>query len=272
MKTLNQIILLSLTITLAILSACKKDNVLEPQTTEPALVLLGKGYAANTKVSIYAADSLRQGYNSLFIQFADSQSGAVLRTMSTTVTPIMYMATMTHACPVEQCESVNAVNDFFPCAVVFSMPTNLPDHWKVKVAFTDTLRGVSGTAEVGVTVVASSRLKSFIGPGPDSIKYLVTMKKIESPRVGMNDCEFLVHKRQTMMDFPCVEDLTIGMTPDMPSMGHGSPNNENPIHTSRGHYKGRVNFTMTGEWRITLVLKRSNVTIHAIPLEFWVTL
>ena len=96
---------------------------------------------------------------------------------------------------------------------------------------------------------------------PDSTKYLVTMVKMDKPKVGMNGCEFLIHKRQSMMMFPPVTDLSLEMTPDMPSMGHGSPNNVNPTHVSNGHYKGTVNFTMTGEWRITLVLKKSGVTI-----------
>ena len=256
---------------LMLLSACKKDDSpLVPSTTVPTLLLQGSSYSANTKVSIFTSDSLRQGYNPLYIQFTDSASGSMLETVNTTVTPMMYMTTMTHACPVEQCGSMIAVNNFFPCAVVFSMPTSLPDHWMVKIAFSDTIHHVTGMAEVPVTVVASSMVKSFIGT--DSAKYLVTMKKMDTPKVGMNDCEFLVHKRQDMMNFPCVEDLTIEMTPDMPSMGHGSPNNENPTHISAGHYKGRVNFTMTGEWRITLVLKRGNAPIHTSAIEFWVTL
>jgi len=41
-------------------------------------------------------------------------------------------------------------------------------------------------------------------------------------------------------------------------MGHGSPNNVNPVHVSNGHYVGSVNFTMTGAWRINMLLKKSD--------------
>jgi hypothetical protein len=51
--------------------------------------------------------------------------------------------------------------------------------------------------------------------------------------------------------------MTVEITPEMPSMGHGSPNNVNPVHTGNGHYKGTVNFTMTGDWRIHLKLTRN---------------
>ena len=59
-----------------------------------------------------------------------------------------------------------------------------------------------------------------------------------------------------MMTFPAEDNFSITMTPEMPSMGHGSPNNVNPVLTKNGHYKGKVNFTMTGDWRINLVLNK----------------
>jgi len=42
------------------------------------------------------------------------------------------------------------------------------------------------------------------------------------------------------------------MEPEMPAMGHGSPNNVNPVAIGNGHYKGKVNFTMTGLWQVNL--------------------
>lgn len=60
------------------------------------------------------------------------------------------------------------------------------------------------------------------------------------------------------MNFPPVSDLTVEITPEMPSMGHGSPNNVNPVYIENGHYKGKVNFTMTGDWRIHLTLKKGD--------------
>jgi hypothetical protein len=62
----------------------------------------------------------------------------------------------------------------------------------------------------------------------------------------------------SMMSFPPSTDLTVEITPEMPSMGHGSPNNVNPVHTQNGHYVGTANFTMTGDWRIHLTIKEGN--------------
>jgi hypothetical protein len=54
------------------------------------------------------------------------------------------------------------------------------------------------------------------------------------------------------MSFPGIENYTVEIVPEMPSMGHGSPNNVDPTHSADGHYEGQVNFTMTGLWRINL--------------------
>lgn len=55
-----------------------------------------------------------------------------------------------------------------------------------------------------------------------------------------------------MMEFPADSSLTVTLTPEMPSMDHGSPNNVDPVHVGKGHYKGKVNFTMTGLWQLNL--------------------
>ena len=254
---------------LVIFSACNHDDSpTEPSVTGPVLLSNGIGFAANTKVAIFSRDTLRVGYDSLYIKFADSASGTVLQTMNVTITPMMYMATMSHSCPVEQPVSRIAVDGLFRCAAVFTMPTNAMEPWTVKVSFVDTVRQVSGTVEIPVTIVNSSMVT--ILTAPDSTRYFVTMRSIVGAKVGTNECEYLVHKRQSMMSFPAVTDVVLEMTPDMPSMGHGSPGNVNPTHTSMGHYKGTVNFTMTGGWRITLLVKKGTATLGSAV--FWVTL
>ena len=57
------------------------------------------------------------------------------------------------------------------------------------------------------------------------------------------------------MSWPYEPYLVVEIDPEMPAMNHGSPNNVNPVHIGNGHYKGVANFTMTGWWRINLVIK-----------------
>jgi len=47
----------------------------------------------------------------------------------------------------------------------------------------------------------------------------------------------------------------------MPAMNHGAPGNEQPVLTDNGHYRGKVNFVMSGEWRINLKLVKDESTL-----------
>jgi hypothetical protein len=244
---------------LAVLTpSCKKDDAGVDPIETPTGVTLGNGTTAGTKILLSASDTLRVGYNTVNIQVCDSTTGAVQKNVKVTVTPLMYMMSMTHSCPIEQPVDSVITGTVFPASMVFIMPGNSMEYWAMKVSFTDHGRGKSGTVEIPVTVVNSSRTVNFMSA--DSTKYFVTMKSTGTPKVGMNAVEFLVHKKQTMMMFPPVTDLTLDMVPDMPSMGHSSPGNVNPTHTSAGHYTGTVNYTMTGEWRLTLTVKKAGVT------------
>ncbi len=64
--------------------------------------------------------------------------------------------------------------------------------------------------------------------------------------------ELAIYRVKNMMEFPADSSLTVTLSPEMPTMGHGSPNNTDPVHTVNGHYKGKVNFTMTGLWHLNL--------------------
>jgi hypothetical protein len=62
------------------------------------------------------------------------------------------------------------------------------------------------------------------------------------------------------MSFPPDSSYSCHIYPWMPSMGHGSPNNVDPVHITQGHYNGDVNFTMTGDWQIKVYLTKNSVT------------
>jgi hypothetical protein len=71
-----------------------------------------------------------------------------------------------------------------------------------------------------------------------------------------------------MMSFPAIENYSIEFEPEMPTMGHGSPNNVNPTYTANGLYDGTVNFTMTGYWRINVTVKNAEGVIVKDGISF----
>ncbi|MEO6682785.1 MAG: FixH family protein, partial [Ginsengibacter sp.] len=96
--------------------------------------------------------------------------------------------------------------------------------------------------------------------GTDGNKYVVALIPPKKWEVGMNDLEILI-SQNNMMTFPPVNDFKIDFSPEMPSMGHGSPNNVHPVNIGNGRYKGKVNYTMTGDWRFHFKLSKNDVVI-----------
>jgi len=112
-----------------------------------------------------------------------------------------------------------------------------------------------------VQVPASSTKLTGTYTGTDAKRYVVSIVPPVKWQVGLNDVDILINQMDGMMNFPAVDGLTIVMTPEMPSMGHGSPNNVDPVSVGKGHYKGKVNYTMTGDWRLHFKISKSESVI-----------
>jgi hypothetical protein len=105
-----------------------------------------------------------------------------------------------------------------------------------------------------------SRLYSFLSTD-GTTKVFVALVEPPKWKTGMNDFEIVIYQKASMMDFPPLENLLVEIEPEMPTMGHGSPNNVNPVHIANGHYFGQVNFTMTGYWKVNVTVKDSQGNI-----------
>ena len=242
-----------------VLFSCS-DN--EPEINPTAgLTKISEGYAlgAGAKVELWAKQELFTGYNQLFVALYDSVNKSRITEAHVTFNPEMNMTGgMAHACPIENPEDEHAVNKLFPGAVVFIMPTSDMGSWKMDVNVHNHSNGKSGIAELDITVVDPQlpKMKSFqIESGE---KFFVSYIFPAEPKVGVNAFTVVVHKKESMMNFPAVENFSFELTPEMPSMDHGSPNNVNPTHVKLGHSEGKVNFTMTGEWRLNLDINRND--------------
>lgn len=232
-------------------TGCKKDNP-EPNTDNKAgLVYIGEAYTnqGNMLIKLYASDTLYCAYNNLFIEVLDSATKQVITNAEITILPQMIM--MGHAAPFENPASTAAVNGLFPCAVVFQMAG--ATGWTLDVTAKNLANNNEGTAQIAFEVKnpANARTKVITALNNGS-KIIISYLQPAKPKVGMNDFEITLHKKESMMSYPPATNFTVEMEPEMPSMGHGSPNNVHPTHTANGHYKGTVNFTMTGEWHINL--------------------
>ena len=264
---LNYIIYLNILFVLVLIVSCSKtDTGIKDQKP---LVKVGEVITTSSqyKVQVYSKDSLFVGYNKLFFKVTDKISGKSADKAAIVLYPLMNMVTFSHACPFENPGETPNPDGYFEGAVMFSMPGS-DNSWSLAAGIT--VNGEKDSAYFEIPkVIATTPAKKIViidslssGPGSWIItKYPVSLVGPDEWKVGNNTFEITVNTMVSMMSFPCCNDFTIEIGPEMPSMGHGSPNNVNPAFTGNGHYSGVVNFTMTGAWRVNMLFRKGGRVI-----------
>ena len=261
---MKKYIIAFMALALIIVSACSKNN--EKPLVNPIVNLEDIAEKTtddkSTVIEIYSDQKLTTGYNNIYIRLIDKETNKVIKNADFKLTPMMTMEmsgeSMQHSSPVEQAKGT-ADEAGFKSAVIFTMASDDHGSWELLLEITSINgKAVSQNVAIPVQVKASQfdRVKTI--NLTDGSTYLVTYISPSKPKVGVNDFELAIHKRKSMMEFPAENGFEIEAEPTMPSMGHGSPNNVNPIFSSNGHYKGKINFTMTGDWKIDLSLKKDS--------------
>ncbi|GGC27863.1 hypothetical protein GCM10011386_19880 [Parapedobacter defluvii] len=234
--------------------SCKKEHT-EP--IESGLNQLAEASIPDGRKVILLADKeqLRVGYQAIYLRIEDA-SGKTDKQADVKVTPMMDMHTMQHSSPVEQPVYV-ASQDVYAGAVVFTMSSGEMGTWKLAVE----VDGHPVDLDVTVAEAAAGNRPVSTFVGTDGTSYTIALVQPQVPKTGMNDLEVLISSRTDMHHFPPVNGLEVTFEPEMPSMGHGSPNNIDPTGNGNGRYRGKANFTMTGDWRLHFTLKRNGETI-----------
>ncbi len=253
------------------LQSCKKEETNTNQnpsntntpTTPEGLVKIGETYilGAKTKAHIYATKAPFVGYNTFYAAMYDSVDGTQITDGHFNLSAEMDMGMMKHNCPVEPNEDINPTTNLFSTSLVLIMPGTMG--WTLNIDFHNHKNDLEGIGSLPIQVAEASpkRMVSTLLPLDDSAKVFVSFVLPTKAKVGLNDAEFTIHEMASNTSFPAITDYTIEMIPTMPSMGHGSPNNVNPVHTSNGHYTGKLNFTMSGLWEIQLKLYKNGVLL-----------
>jgi hypothetical protein len=246
--------------TLTLISCDKSEDHGDPLE---GLIKISSGFSDDQtfRVDLFALDTLFEGYNKLFFTIMDQENQQTLSEAEVKLKPMMDMITMKHSAPFENPDAVVNSEGYFEGAVVFIMPSSGDMGWtldiNLKTADSESLVSI----DIPVVRSLEEPRKINVISAIDETKYFVSIVEPAEPEVGINNCEFTIHYKESMMSFPAAEDITMEIEPEMPSMDHGSPNNEHPLHTGNGHYEGKLNFTMTGWWRVHITLKKGNEII-----------
>jgi hypothetical protein len=241
-------------------STSEPDPVIDPLTD---MIKIGESTQDDTKIEVYSVNTPAVGYNKLFIKMINTTNNETVTNGTIQIIPIMDMGTMKHSAPFENAIASTDYEGIFEGAVNFIMS----GMWEITIQFQNDDNDKEGEFNIEFEVNPSSMVKSALGP--DSLKYFISLVEPVKPQVGLNNFEITLHCRENMMFFPAIEDFDIQMEPSMPSMGHGSPNNVNPVHELMGHYVGEVNFTMTGDWLVELDFWKDDSLFH-VEYEIYV--
>ncbi len=222
------------------LFSCEKQKT-NPATPEQNLIKLGTSTLSNgSQITLYSKDSLQTGYRQISIKI--TKQNEVVANAEVSISSMMDMGTMKHSSP-STAPVYNTSTQMYEAGIVFTMAGS-SDQWTMMV----TVNGETLTFGVEVKNAQTKVVSTFTGT--DGKVYVISLVKMKDFRIGTNDLEIYISKKVSMMEYVPADGLSLDFYPEMPSMGHSSPNNVSPVSTGNGMYKGKVNFTMSGDWRL----------------------
>jgi len=247
---------------LALLSiSCEKEPDNNGQTSPDSplqnYVYYGEKSTAFADVKLYFAEDAFVGYNRVAVELFESGSQQRIENASLSFLPLMDMGTTKHSCPFDN-PVYSAELEAYQGSATFIMPSSAMASWSFELIINHNGNIDTLSYSLEVKAKAEAKVISFISAADSLSSIFIALKEPSSPEIGLNTLELMVYEKESMMSFPPVSDFSIEVEPEMPSMGHGSPNNEDPISIANGLYRGKVNFTMSGYWKLHLKIKDAN--------------
>ena len=256
----------SLTIvSLVLLAACSNNsNNSNNSSTGKSKTSLGSAMAGETKIELLTDAKLETGLTPIYIKVTGTDGNAVTDA-NLTFLPVMSMSTgKKHSCPVLGNPAIGA-DDLYRVDVVFQMASSDMDTWDATVGLgeSDAEANQATFPKLDVTDSGRAQVLSYTDPATSAVtKYVSSLNFVSPPQVGLNPVIFTLHTPQPdMMSFTAVDDATIALDPQMPSMGHGSSGSVNPTATTLGRYEGKLSFSMAGTWETTVTVNQAGVTL-----------
>jgi len=251
-----------------LLTSCNKDDVkgITPADEVVGLQKIDSLIKDNYTFYVYKKDTgnLVVGYNEVYIQLKNNTTGKYVEDATLSWKPLMHMTSMSHACPYSTISKVADTKTVYKGYFIFIMASDNMEYWEITydyISGKDTLAQVTNRPTV-VQSTGRVRYKSF--KGVDNTSYFLALVDPTTPKVGTNDITAYLYKKVDMLTFNPVQNYTVEIDPRMPDMdNHTSPSNVNLTYDSTtGLYKGKLNLTMTGYWKISLIVRDASNTIQ----------
>jgi hypothetical protein len=252
---------------LFLVSCSKEENPVKPQPVDSDMLVVSETTDNGIKMQLFANDSLEPGYNKLYLKLTKVSTGEIIRNANVSVKAIAADGMDSKSTVVEQ-PGTTASGDVFAFAAVFFEYGPWTLDVDVKSTSGEALASAELPAFANYVEYGYGRIAAMLGPGGKT--YILSIQNMSRAVVGVNDVEFTVHSTSDLENYSPVENATFVMNPTLESTGQVSSNNVTPVHIGAGHYKGKVNFTAKGDWKVIVDMKLGTETV--ISADFPVTL
>lgn len=242
----------------------------------------------NYKITIDALNgTFYKGYNELHIKVLNTQTNQSVNTSDVTFLPIITNADGSKSsCPHEYKITYDATNKYYAGYSVFIGESTTTASWKLYLSFTADNQKYEINKDIAVQKQSNKNLNMTAFTGNDGEQYFIALISPQKPTVSENKLVAGIYKYNkpttaagtfpdpTQFSYSEVMGFTLKLDPRMPepSMGnHSSPNNKDLVQENDGLYHGVVNYTMTGNWTLNLIMMNQNGLIlkgTVVPTDF----
>jgi hypothetical protein len=259
------ILILSIFASVLFTTSCRDKNESYFYINEtPELTKIQEVSNSDYTFSLYTkSGNLTTGYNRIYFQVKDKSTGSLIlnKDMQLSWKLMMQMPSMSHSCPYSDIAKTSGMQTLYDSFAIFPMASDAEDVWNLTLNYN--IGSKSGSVQLNPNVSAANlqNLQNFAGS--DGKNYFIALVEPSAPKMGTNDMTAYLYEMQDMNTFVPVDNFTVKIDPRMPAMeNHNSPNNIDLTSSNSGLYSGKVNFTMSGYWKINMiVLDSDNQTI-----------
>jgi hypothetical protein len=253
--------------TVGFLASCEDKNNDLPENTDPTEGFRKIQEFADGSYTVTAwneTGEFRLGYTKVYFTVQD-KTGAFIDNAGLSAFPEMDMGMMKHSTPRSEITKVEgkALYEAYYAFLMYSGQGN--GKWYYDLEYTvGSVQGSFEDEEIDVKNVfrpdgATARriIQSVVAIDGSGKRYVVTLVEPQNPKAGVNDITAYIHERIDGNTYNPVENFTLKLDPRMPSMeNHSSPNNVDLTwNAAEKIYRGKVNFSMTGYWKLNLILQ-----------------
>lgn len=265
---MKKIILILIFFVSTLYLSCKSENPVNTGEVTNDYIKILTIDSGNYRIELYnrISNVLYVGYNE--IGFKVFSNGIEEKTGFLKYRPVMYhLNGYGHTTPVQSDFYYDNSVGLFTGYVCYSMLSDSTSMWFGDYNYNNQFS--INHRQFDVILGIGSQMRIWLDLNTN-ILYYMTLYSPKNPQIGLNNFKVILHKTVDNYIYSEVDSAKMFIRPWMPSHGHGSSNNSNPILLNHGRYEGVVNFTMPGQWFVydSIVVNNSTISTSSLYLVF----